>query len=86
MAEFEYDSESLNSLLKELTDSRKRYWEERDAITESTYSGSGKVTDVMQTLDDRCSQLLGYMDELYGRGVTLMNYVIQQFEAIEEQV
>lgn len=86
MAEFEYDGGSLSSLLQELSDSRERYREERDAIAEIDYSGRGKVADAIQMIDDECSQVLGYMDELYGRSITLMDYAIRQFEIIEEQV
>ena len=86
MAEIEYDVESMDELYIALENAHVVYQDEKSAMAEVEYSGMGKVADAMKLLENKENDLLNCLDELYHKGVILMEYALRKIQETENAI
>ena len=85
MTEIQIDAFNIGMHSQGLKNVREEYKAEREGIGEVTYSGIGKVADVMQETEEIGVKLLDLLDELYGRSISLLEYVAKTWYKVEEE-
>lgn len=86
MSIVEIKIDELETFIENTKNERNIFHEAREAITEETYDGMGKVADIMDETTGICDSILDCLDELYGRGITLMNYIANTMKELEETI
>ncbi len=84
MSIVEIKIDELETHIENIKEERKSFTEAQEAIIEEAYDGMGKVADAMDETTGVCDSILDCLDELYGRGITLMNYIANTMKELEE--